>query len=186
VVPIASTELLPTLYAVIGSAGLTLSRAFTASFRYALSISLMGRGRRVNRRLRTTVNNSKSDDLITHWRSLGERLDPSLTIPRTREHPLPSLTLEATSYTVSFLRVCRLNEQYNSICQVYLTARPNLLQRLDQSEILVDFKAWMLRGPRQKENTTPLGSEKWKAPWHRTAIDRGASFPTRAGSSPGV
>jgi len=71
--------------------------------------------------------------------------------------PLPSLTLQATSHTASVA--------YG---------------------VKVDFKAWMLPGPRQKESTIPLGSEKWKAPWHRTAIDRGAWFPTRAGSSPGV
>jgi len=71
--------------------------------------------------------------------------------------PLPSLTLQATSYTASVAY-----------------------------RVKVDFKAWMLPEPRQKESTIPLGSEKWKAPWHRTAIDRGAWFPTRAGSSPGV
>jgi hypothetical protein len=36
-----------------------------------------------------------------------------------------------------------------------------------KDEILVDLKAWMLPGPRQKESTIPLGSEKSKAPWHR-------------------
>ena len=37
------------------------------------------------------------------------------------------------------------------------------LKEGDQSEILVDIKAWMLPGPRQKESTIRRGSEKRKA-----------------------
>jgi len=44
------------------------------------------------------------------------------------------------------------------------TATPRTRTDGNLEEILFGFKAWMLPGPRQKESTIPLGSEKWKAP----------------------